>query len=80
MIVSPRICLHGRRDPCGYRANPLGVPSRMKLRLETHLGWAAKELGRNLGKMLDAGQKPPNSENDVRHLLSGWNGRGPGQH
>ena len=36
--------------------NPLGVPSRMNVGqvLETHLGWAAKGLGRRIGEMLDA--------------------------
>ena len=35
--------------------NPLGVPSRMNVGqiLETHLGWASKELGTRIGKMLD---------------------------
>ncbi|MGA9630841.1 MAG: DNA-directed RNA polymerase subunit beta, partial [Candidatus Acidiferrales bacterium] len=35
--------------------NPLGVPSRMNVGqiLETHLGWASKELGVQIGKMLD---------------------------
>jgi DNA-directed RNA polymerase subunit beta len=34
--------------------NPLGVPSRMNVGqiLETHLGWASKEIGRKLGEML----------------------------
>ena len=36
--------------------NPLGVPSRMNVGqiLETHLGWASKELGERIGKLLDA--------------------------
>jgi DNA-directed RNA polymerase subunit beta len=36
--------------------NPLGVPSRMNVGqvLETHLGWAAKGLGRKIGRLLDA--------------------------
>ena len=36
--------------------NPLGVPSRMNVGqvLETHLGWAAKGLGRRIGAMLAA--------------------------
>ena len=36
--------------------NPLGVPSRMNVGqvLETHLGWAAKELGRKIGDMVNA--------------------------
>ena len=35
--------------------NPLGVPSRMNVGqiLETHLGWASKELGVRVGKLLD---------------------------
>ena len=35
--------------------NPLGVPSRMNVGqiLETHLGWAARELGGQLMRMLD---------------------------
>ena len=36
--------------------NPLGVPSRMNIGqvLETHLGWAAKGLGKRIGAMLEA--------------------------
>jgi DNA-directed RNA polymerase subunit beta len=39
--------------------NPLGVPSRMNIGqiLETHLGWAAKGLGRKIQAMLDAQRK-----------------------
>ncbi|HXX00633.1 MAG TPA: DNA-directed RNA polymerase subunit beta [Candidatus Acidoferrales bacterium] len=35
--------------------NPLGVPSRMNVGqiLETHLGWASKELGERIGKLID---------------------------
>ncbi len=35
--------------------NPLGLPSRMNVGqiLETHLGWAAKNLGSKVGSMLD---------------------------
>ncbi|MFZ0636164.1 MAG: DNA-directed RNA polymerase subunit beta [Candidatus Acidiferrales bacterium] len=34
--------------------NPLGVPSRMNVGqiLETHLGWASKELGEQIGRLL----------------------------
>ena len=41
--------------------NPLGVPSRMNVGqvLETHLGWAAKGLGRAIGGLLAAGKTPP---------------------
>ena len=42
--------------PVDIVLNPLGVPSRMNVGqvLETHLGWAAKGLGRKIGKMLEA--------------------------
>ena len=38
--------------------NPLGVPSRMNIGqvLETHLGWAARGLGRQIEDMIDRGQ------------------------
>ena len=41
--------------PIDIVLNPLGVPSRMNVGqvLETHLGWASKELGRQLGALLD---------------------------
>ncbi len=47
--------------------NPLGVPSRMNVGqvLETHLGWAAHELGRKIDEMLRAGRKAT----EVRRLL-----------
>ena len=36
--------------------NPLGVPSRMNIGqvLETHLGWAAKGLGKKIAQLIDA--------------------------
>ena len=42
--------------PVDIVLNPLGVPSRMNVGqvLETHLGWAAKGLGRRIGTMLAA--------------------------
>ncbi len=40
--------------------NPLGVPSRMNVGqvLETHLGWAAKNLGQQIDDMLRKAKKP----------------------
>jgi DNA-directed RNA polymerase subunit beta len=39
--------------------NPLGVPSRMNVGqiLETHLGWASKQLGAKIAKLLDDGER-----------------------
>ncbi len=41
--------------PIDIVLNPLGVPSRMNAGqiLETHLGWAAKELGKRIGELVD---------------------------
>ncbi len=43
--------------PVDIVLNPLGVPSRMNIGqiMETHLGWAAKEMGRQLGEMAASG-------------------------
>ncbi len=43
--------------PVDIVLNPLGVPSRMNVGqiLETHLGWAAKELGKKVGEMISSG-------------------------
>jgi DNA-directed RNA polymerase subunit beta len=43
--------------PVDIVLNPLGVPSRMNVGqiLETHLGWAARELGRKVQDMLERG-------------------------
>ncbi len=41
--------------PVDVVLNPLGVPSRMNAGqiLETHLGWASKELGKVIGKLIE---------------------------
>ncbi|MBK9131380.1 MAG: DNA-directed RNA polymerase subunit beta [Gammaproteobacteria bacterium] len=54
--------------PVDIVLNPLGVPSRMNVGqvLETHLGWAAKGVGKRIGEMLDAQRKAA----DVRGLLN----------
>ena len=42
-------------EPVDIVLNPLGVPSRMNVGqvLETHLGWAAKELGSKIKDLID---------------------------
>jgi len=44
--------------PVDIVLNPLGVPSRMNIGqvLETHLGWAAKGLGKKVAELVKAGQ------------------------
>jgi len=56
---------HG--EPVDIVLNPLGVPSRMNVGqvLETHLGWAAKELGKRIGEAVDRGIRI----NELRRLL-----------
>jgi len=53
--------------PADIVLNPLGVPSRMNVGqiLETHLGWAAHELGRQVAELVEKNQKA----NEVRKLL-----------
>jgi DNA-directed RNA polymerase subunit beta len=53
--------------PMDIVLNPLGVPSRMNVGqiLETHLGWAAKGVGKRIGDMLEAQAKIA----DVRKAL-----------
>ena len=55
-------------EPVDVVLNPLGVPSRMNVGqvLETHLGWAAKELGTKIGNMIDSEVK---SIRDKRFLI-----------
>ena len=45
--------------PVDIILNPLGVPSRMNIGqvLETHLGWASKEIGKQIGELIDFGMK-----------------------
>jgi len=44
--------------PMDIVLNPLGVPSRMNIGqiMETHLGWAARELGAQLTALIDSGE------------------------
>jgi len=52
--------------------NPLGVPSRMNVGqiLETHLGWASANLGRQIGEMLDSFYRKLSSIEDLRSRLA----------
>jgi len=53
--------------PIDVVLNPLGVPSRMNVGqvLETHMGWAARELGRQIERML----KQQKAVSEVRKLI-----------
>jgi DNA-directed RNA polymerase subunit beta len=54
-------------EPVDVVLNPLGVPSRMNVGqvLETHLGWAARGLGKKINALIQAKAKV----DDVRKLL-----------
>ncbi|MEN8168603.1 MAG: DNA-directed RNA polymerase subunit beta [Pseudomonadota bacterium] len=54
-------------EPVDVVLNPLGVPSRMNVGqvLETHLGWAARGLGKKINAMIQAKAKV----DEVRKLL-----------
>ncbi len=53
--------------------NPLGVPSRMNVGqiLETHLGWASKELGRSMARLLDTGARAEAARSWFKEVFSG---------
>ena len=55
-------------EPVDIVLNPLGVPSRMNIGqvLETHLGWAARGLGKKINKMIDDEQQ---KVSDIRKFL-----------
>ena len=55
-------------EPVDIVLNPLGVPSRMNVGqvLETHLGWAAKELGSKIKDLINEGSKV----SEIRSLLN----------
>ncbi len=56
--------------PVDVVLNPLGVPSRMNIGqiMETHLGWAAKILGRQLAELLDSGAAMQHIREQVRSV------------
>src|SRR5579885_1690994 len=53
--------------------NPLGVPSRMNVGqiLETHLGWAAKELGTKLAQLMSNGNRVELVRKELKGILRG---------
>ncbi len=50
--------------------NPLGVPSRMNVGqiFETHLGWAAAGLGKQIADLLEAWQNGGQQQALIDHL------------
>ena len=62
-------------EPVDIVLNPLGVPSRMNVGqvLETHLGWAAKELGSKIKDLIDEGH----NVSEIRSLLNKIYGNDP---
>jgi len=52
--------------------NPLGVPSRMNVGqiLETHLGWACANLGRDIGRMVDEYRAGQGNVKEIRARLN----------
>ena len=58
--------------PVDIVLNPLGVPSRMNIGqiMETHLGWAAKELGIQLAELLRSGADKQVLRKEVKDVFS----------
>jgi len=56
--------------PVDIVLNPLGVPSRMNVGqiLETHLGWAAHELGQQIGELVDGLRDRNLLRNELREI------------
>jgi DNA-directed RNA polymerase subunit beta len=56
--------------PVDMVLNPLGVPSRMNVGqiLETHLGWAAKELGRQLNEYIEREFSPTSLRRKLKEI------------
>lgn len=58
--------------PVDIVLNPLGVPSRMNIGqiMEVHLGWAARELGRQLAEMVDSGAALQTVRDEVKDIFA----------
>ena len=61
--------------PVDMVLNPLGVPSRMNVGqiLETHLGWAVKEIGRQLNEYIDTEYDINELKDKLRNYYDGSN-------
>ena len=57
--------------PVDIVLNPLGVPSRMNVGqiLETHLGWACKEFGEEIKKLINENQKKIEKNEKITKFL-----------
>jgi len=57
--------------------NPLGVPSRMNVGqiLETHLGWACKEFGENIKKLINENQNKIEKNEKISSFLKSVYGK-----
>ncbi|HSQ97676.1 MAG TPA: DNA-directed RNA polymerase subunit beta [Rickettsiales bacterium] len=57
--------------PIDILLTPCGVPSRMSIGqvLETHLGWASVEFGKQISKILDSVSEQKQKEEDLRKKL-----------
>jgi DNA-directed RNA polymerase subunit beta len=63
--------------PVDIVLNPLGVPSRMNVGqiLETHLGWACKEFGETIKKVIDENQKKNDKNEKISNFLKSVYGK-----
>jgi DNA-directed RNA polymerase subunit beta len=63
--------------PVDIVLNPLGVPSRMNVGqiLETHLGWACKELGENIKDLINESRKKIEKNEKISSFLKSIYGK-----
>ncbi len=63
--------------PVDIVLNPLGVPSRMNVGqiLETHLGWACKELGENIKELINESRKKIEKNEKISSFLKSVYGK-----
>jgi len=61
--------------PVDMVLNPLGVPSRMNVGqiLETHLGWAAKEIGNKINEYIESEYSPSKLRKKLSEIYSDTN-------